>query len=376
MFVKIAELFSKFFSLPESLQSVELILGNSNPKFSGVTSTMLQTSRYQQQQIRLAVLGKHHLDSCYQSVSFWQCILMCYQPLPSGHWRVFHARRNDEMIQALILKFVFAAKIKILFTSTAQRHHSGFTRFLMHKMDAVISTCSYAASYLTFEPDAIVPHGVNTQTYCPVINQPELKAELNLPQDKLIGIFGRVREQKGVHHLVRTCIQLFPKLNGYSCIICGAWDDEALVKQLKLEVEAAGLEQRIIFLGEQAFSDLPKLFQVCSIVTALSDNEGFGLTVLEAMSCGCTVVATKAGAWPDIIRDGQDGLLIDVNSPEQTYAALDTLVHQPEKLKEMGKHARQRVLSHYQIEQEASSLVNIYRKLQKNSLADLASNTE
>ena len=61
---------------------------------------------------------------------------------------VFHARRNIEMAQALLLRCLGASTLKIVFTSTAQRYHSRFTRYLMRQIDSVISTCSAAASYL------------------------------------------------------------------------------------------------------------------------------------------------------------------------------------------------------------------------------------
>ncbi|MFT6793932.1 MAG: mannosyltransferase [Rubritalea sp.] len=66
-------------------------------------------------------------------LTFRQFTKLCKSTHPDGEPRIFHARRNDEMIQSLIAKKLFGAKIKIVFTSTAQRHHSRFTRWLMSK---------------------------------------------------------------------------------------------------------------------------------------------------------------------------------------------------------------------------------------------------
>lgn len=354
-------------------QDVEVILGNSNAKFSGVTSTMLQTLRKQKEMIGLKVMGKHHVDESALVIGFWQTAWLCRKPLASGLPRVFHARRNDEMIQALVLKHVFGAQIKLLFTSTAQRHHSKFTRWLMSKMDAVISTCSYAASYLTFKPAAIIPHGVDTDAYRPAQERSALLKELGLPEGRLISIFGRVRAQKGVHLYVRACIESFKQHSGYTAIVCGAWDDEAFIQELKAEIEQAGLSERILFLGEQPFEKIPKLFQACSLVAALSRNEGFGLTVLEAMSSGAAVLATKAGAWPDIIREGEDGCLIETESQQQTNQVLAQLLADPAKLDEMGQAGRQRVLEHYTIKAESERLVQLYKELQAGKVAKPAS---
>ncbi len=58
-----------------------------------------------------------------------------------------------------------------------------------------------------------------------------------------------------------------------------------------------------------------------SIVTALSRNEGYGLTVLEAMSSAKAVIASRAGAWPDILSPEEDGLLVDIGDVPSTRAA-------------------------------------------------------
>ena len=130
------------------IANTELILGNSNKRFSGVTSTMLQVLSRQKNLISVAVLGDHFLPADITSISFFTLAKHGRTPLADGRFRVFHARRNNEMIQALILKTLFRAKLKIVFTSTAQRHHTRFTRWLISHMDGIISTCAAAAAPL------------------------------------------------------------------------------------------------------------------------------------------------------------------------------------------------------------------------------------
>ena len=105
------------------MEVAQLILGNSNKRFSGVTSTMLQTLPEVRKLMPLAVMGRHHLPSSTSTIRFWDLVLL------RDRTRIFHARRNNEMIQALAARKL-GAKIKIIFTSTAQRHHTRFTRWL------------------------------------------------------------------------------------------------------------------------------------------------------------------------------------------------------------------------------------------------------
>jgi len=347
------------------ITETELILGNSNPRFSGVTSTMLQVLRYQNHLTNVAVLGDHHLPEDIQKVTFPKLIKLCRKSLPDGRYRVFHARRNNEVIQALILKKCFGAKIRIAFTSTAQRQHSWITRYLIRQSDAIISTCSAAAAYIQGGPDIIIPHGVDLNTYQPAGNRHELWQELGFPGKYGIGIFGRVRKQKGVDLLIRAAIPLLKKHPDFTVIICGETTPENRPYQDKLqaEIDAAGLTERFIFLGKQPFAELPKLFRAMTIVAALSRNEGFGLTILEAMASGATVIASEAGAWQDIVRDGVDGYIVPCDDLTATKGKLDLLMSEPAKLDEMGAEGRQRVEQCYSLERETKDLTTFLSSL-------------
>lgn len=347
------------------LPEAELILGNSNPRFSGVTSTMLQVLKHQQGHMSLVVLGKHNLPEGVPVVTFRELIRLCRNPLADGRPRVFHARRNNEMIQALLLKRVFGAQIKIVFTSTAQRYHSGLTRWLMGQMDAVISTCSAAASYLRTPPDLLVPHGIDLATYFPSTDRQANWDQLGFPGTKGIGIFGRVREQKGVDLLVRAAIPLLKKHAEYTVIVCGETTPDQKLFQEKLisEIKAANLEDRFIFLGKRPFDKIPVLFRSMTIVAALSRNEGFGLTVPEAMASGTAVLASEAGAWKDIVEDGLDGRIVPCGDPAATQEALSEMLESPAQLEEMGRKGRLKIEQNYTIEREAEALCQFFKAI-------------
>jgi mannosyltransferase len=341
-----------------NLHDTELILGNSNPRFSGVTSTMLQVLRHQKNLMQVAVLGDHHLPDGVRCISFWQLAKICRKALPDGRYRVFHARRNNEVIQALLLKKCFRAKIRIAFTSTAQRQHSWITRYLIRQSDAVISTNNTAAAYIEGGVDIIIPHGIDLETYFPAANRDALWQELGFPGKYGIGIFGRVRQQKGIDLLVDAAIPLLKKYPDFTVIICGETTPENLPYQRKLEktIAAAGLGERCIFLGKQPFSELPRLFRAMSMVAALSRNEGFGLTVLESMASGVAVLTSEAGAWKDIVRPGTDGFIVPCDDLGATRNHLDLMMSEPAKLLEMGQHGREHVEQNYTLEREAAAL--------------------
>lgn len=343
----------------------ELILGNSNRRFSGVTSTMLQVLAAQKERVSLVVLGQHHLPKGVPVVTFWQLARLARRPLPGGRWRVFHARRNDEMIQALLLRFLFQAKIKIVFTSTAQRPKTWITRWLMRRMDGLLSTCSAAAAYMPSSPDRIIPHGIDCRLYQPVGDRARLWSDLGLPGQYGVGIFGRVRSQKGVDLLIEAALKVLPDFPDFSVVVVGeiTSDQVNFVNKLKQKIESAGLMNRVVFTGKLPFEQIPAFFRAMSIVTALSRTEGFGLTVLEAMSCGVPVIATRAGAWPDIIEDGVDGYLIDIGDANTLETRLRTLMMDEKRRQTMGENSRRKVVTEYTVEREAEALLDYYRSL-------------
>jgi glycosyltransferase involved in cell wall biosynthesis len=345
---------------------VELIIGNSNANFSGVTSTMLQVMSYQKQLINLRIMGKHFVPDTQLTLSFWQTAMLCRQPLSNGKWRVFHARRVDEMIQGVLLKYLFRAKLRLVFSSAAQRKRSGLTLWLTRQMDAVIAISNRSASYLVDPPTMINPHGVQINDYLPADDKQQSWQALNYGGKYGIGILGRVRKQKGVHLFVEACIKTLHQYPDVNAVVVGAIssNNKSFVEELKNKITAAGLTDRITFTGELPFADIPKIFSALSLVSALSDNEGFGLTVLEAMSSGAAVLATEAGAWEEIIRVGIDGYIVPVNDQMAVTEKLDLMLADADKLMAMGHAGRERVHSHYRVEDEAKRLIDLFRTLQ------------
>lgn len=350
---------------PEAFKEVEFIYGNSNKRFSGVTSTMLQVLPRVNQAGKTVVLGQHHLPEGMSSIGFWQAAkLLRTAPNQNSH-RLFHARRNDEMIQALLLKVVFRAKIKIVFTSTAQRKKTWLTRWLMRQMDGLISTCDAAAQFMPDPPDEIIPHGIDVSLFS---EASPLVGKVELPAKKNIGLFGRVRSQKGADLLMDAAVELLSEFPDWGVVFVGEITEEQKIfaSQQRDKAEKAGIAARVLFTGKLPFDHVPAYFQCVDIVCALSVNEGFGLTVLEGAAASKPVVATKAGAWPDILSAADIGCLIDVGDLPALLRSLKYLMTDPAKALELGKNASRLVHRDYSVEREVKSLVAYYRAVLKN----------
>jgi mannosyltransferase len=232
----------------------------------------------------------------------------------------------------------------------------------MAQMDGLVTTCSAAAKYMHIPPDVVIPHGIDLSFF-------EGDDSINLSERygfKFgIGLFGRVRSQKGVDLLVDAALDVLPKSPDWGVLIVGEItpDQEAFVSGLKDKITNAGLDKRILFLGKQSFDALPLLFRSVDIVCALSKNEGFGLTVLEAGASSKPVVATKAGAWPDILSLSDFGYLIDVGDKLALVESLTDLASNPDVRLEMGIRGRACIEDKYSVQREASELLNYYESV-------------
>ena len=341
-----------------SPSDLEVIVPNLHRRYSGVTATNRMVAPKLAKLFRAAWLGSDAPDGIARMKA--ADLLKCWRRAEPLIW---HARRNDEMIAGVLLK-ALGWPLKLVFTSAAQRHHSGITRRLIRQMDAIIATSDISASYLK-RGATVIPHGVDTDRYAPPADRGAAFGEAGLPGRYGIGCFGRVRAQKGTDVFVDAMCRLLPHYPDFSAVIVGAItaDQTAFANDLKTRIEAAGLSSRIVMTGELPVEDLPRWYRRLTIYAFTSRNEGFGLTLLEAMSVGAALVASRAGAAELVVEDGVSGVLTPPGDVDALAAALEPLLRDPASAAAIGERARQRVIAEFSLDAEANKIADVYRTL-------------
>src|ERR1019366_9888664 len=276
---------------------------------------------------------------------------------------IWHARRNNEMITGVLLRSL-GWPLKLVFTSAAQRHHTWITRWLINRMDAIIATSDISASFLKRQA-TVIRHGVDTDRYAPPANRAAAFAEAGLPGRYAIGCFGRVRAQKGSDVFVDAMCRLLPRYPDFTAVMVGAITTEhiAFANDLKKRIEAAGLQSRIVITAELPVEDVQRWYQRLTIYAFASHNEGFGLTLIEAMSAGAELVASRAGAAELVVEDGVTGVLTPPRDLVALVAALEPLMRDPASAAAMGERGRARVLEKFSLDAEADRIAEVYRAL-------------
>ncbi|MBD8554950.1 glycosyltransferase family 4 protein [Rhizobium sp. CFBP 8762] len=347
------------------MKTVTVIAPHFKRRLSGVTSTVIQLIPKQRALgLGIVTLGPGlpgHIASMR-----WRDLLSLWSA-PSGYkHRIWHARRNNEMLTGIIFKSVFRMKLKLLFTSAAQRHHKPFTRWMIRHMDAVVATSAGSAAFLQV-PHTIIRHGVDLDLFHPPRTQDDTIAATGLPGRYLIGCFGRVRLQKGTDLFVRAMIELLPRYPEWTAVISGRVTAEhsEFADSLKQAIAKAGLSDRIQFLGE--VSDIKIWYRRLTLYVAPSRNEGFGLTPLEAMASQTAVIASTAGAYAEMIVRDVTGQVVEAGNFDQLRDAIAPLLAAPDAAEQMGRSALSHVQQNFALEREAKALQKTYDMLLAHS---------
>jgi len=182
------------------------------------------------------------------------------------------------------------------------------------------------------------------------------KFEPNYENQGYVLYFGRLVEEKGVDILIKAMKEL-PRLK---LKIVGKGPEK---KTLESRILNLGLKN-IEFLGYKAGNGLRDLvrnsmFVVCSSIS----YETFGLVVTEANALGKPVIASNAGALPELIEDRKTGLLFSPGSTEELAKNIKYLIARPDEIREMGKLARRKVEKEFNSELHYQKLIEVYKCL-------------
>ena len=159
----------------------------------------------------------------------------------------------------------------------------------------------------------------------------------------IIGYVGRLSEEKGVRNLVQAIPLVANKHPDARFLIVG---DGVLSEELKGELKRNGFYDRTAFTGWIPHERLPEYLNKLRLLVVPSYTETFAAAASEAMACGTPVLATPVGATPDIIRDEQNGFILEDNSPESIAMGISRVLNHP-RLPQIAASARVLVENKY-----------------------------
>ena len=349
--------------MPHPLSDTRVIAPNFKRRLSGVTATVMRLVPVQARDIAIKATGP--VVPAHVPQAPLRALLTMSRHGPGGGPRVWHARRNVEMLGGLALKHLLRKDLRLMFTSASQRKQSGLTRWLIRRMDAVVATSDLTANYLE-GPATVIMHGIDVATFAPPEDRAELRARLGLPVDaRLVGCYGRIRAQKGTDAFVEAMIPILLADPAVTALVMGRATEKhrAFEQDLKDRIKAEGLTDRLLFLPEVPVENMADFYAALDLYVAPQRWEGFGLTPIEAMACGVPVVATRVGAFETLVHQERTGLLVPPDDIPALEAAVRDALSDPARLADWSEAARKHVAADFSIEREAQALNALYTDL-------------
>lgn len=174
----------------------------------------------------------------------------------------------------------------------------------------------------------------------------------------LIGNVGRLSKQKGMKYFIQAVpaiVRQIPKARFY---IIGSGEEEHNLHMLSKKL---GIEQYIVFMGYR--TDVQNLMRQLDLIVLSSLWEGLPLTPIEAFSVGKTIVATGVDGTIEIVRNGENGLLVDAKNSKHIAEKVIWMVKNPEEKKRMEHCALLTFKNDFSFEKLKSDYINYYKKL-------------
>jgi len=211
------------------------------------------------------------------------------------------------------------------------------------------------ADGITRDRIAIVHDGVNVGVI-DKLDPADAHATFWLPHGApIVGNIAALAAHKGQRHLVAAAARVVRELPDARFLIVGEGE---LRETLEKQIKTLALERHVFLTGFR--SDALALMKTFDLFAMSSVTEGLGSVVLEAMACRRAVVATRAGGLPEVVADGETGLLVPAQDDEAMARAILSLLRDPQRRAAMGEAGYARVARDFSVEKMVSDTLRVY----------------
>ncbi len=254
----------------------------------------------------------------------------------------------------------------------------GLARFLLARRNALLRQADrfvclsgemrdeFITAGVTADQIVNIPNGVDTQRFRPAAAEERsaLRRQLSLPDGPVVIYTGRLVRYKGLPELLEAW-RLIADDYRDACLVLvgeGGGDQQACEEELRQTVETHNLATSVRFTG--AVNNVEDWLRAADIFAFPTHDEAFGLSLVEAMACGLAVISTRVGGLADIVRDGENALVVPPASPARLAEALRSLLGDSGYRDRLGSAAREHARTHHDVDVVCDAYGNL--------LADLA----
>ena len=234
------------------------------------------------------------------------------------------------------------------------------------KIDAVIANGdAWIQIHKKFRKDVIeIQIGMDTHCFKPSsLSRNQVRKKLGIGKAPMILYTGRFMPIKNISLLIAAMRFVADQKPDARLVLVG---EGPLEGRLRSEVKRIGLEKKVIFAGRIS-SSIESYYAACDVFCMPSLYDNYSNSVLEAMSSGLPIVATRVGGIPLQVKDGKNGFLVESGNEVALAEKLLDLLNNPQKAKKMGLENRKWVIKHFSWEESAKKLKKVYEELLRRS---------
>lgn len=281
---------------------------------------------------------------------------------------VVHAHQYTALFYAAPAA-LWAGRIKLIYTEHGRlfpdiRH---WKRYLVNPLlalavDHFVSISSSTAQAMA-EIDnfprrriQVIHNGIDFSRMNPVVDLEKKKREFGIRENcKIIGTAARLEEIKNIPMMLRALSRIRKVLPETCMIIAGHGSQEA---NLKLVTSELGLGDHVKFIGLR--HDMPEIYKLMDVFLLTSFTEGISITLLEAMASGLPSVVTDVGGNPEVVVQGETGILVPSDDDRELATCILSLLQSSERAQQMGRRAMECAVSRFSFQGMMNHYSNLY----------------
>lgn len=183
------------------------------------------------------------------------------------------------------------------------------------------------------------------------------------PLNPTLLLLGRVGKAKGHYDVLKALRLVVTEHPSVKALFAGSDEDPDATETLKRLARESGVSQHVAFLGPVSFEPKVELLRTSTVMILPSYAENMPISVLEGMAAGMPVVSTRVGAIPEVLDEGEAGLLIEPGDWEALANAINRLLDDSELAERLGEVASQRARALWDVGKIAEQMESIYREL-------------
>jgi len=279
---------------------------------------------------------------------------------------LIHSNSSRSMIYAALVRIFY--KIPILWHIRITERDAILDRILQPFASKIIAISKAVAKRFSWmknqEKIAIIHNGLDLKEFNNCSSFPKIKEEFYIKKATvLIGTAAKLQPKKGIHVLLQAIPLIRKYFSNAKFLIIGNDADpkEQYLQKLTEIARHSKEEKNIIFTGFRR--DIPQLMSALDIFVMPSLIEPFGRVLLEAMAAEKAIVASRVGGIPEIVDDGETGILVPPGDTKKLAEAIISLIQNKSMREMMGKKGRKRVEEQFSIEKNVELTEKLYKKV-------------